>query len=32
MASYDKYFSGDLFNYDYPEEEIAKSLSRLPQV
>ena len=32
MASYDKYFSGDLFNYDYPEEEIAKSLARLPQV
>ncbi|MFH2123837.1 MAG: TrpB-like pyridoxal phosphate-dependent enzyme [Pseudomonadota bacterium] len=32
MASYDKYFSGDLFNYDYPEEEIAKSLARLPKV
>lgn len=27
MASYDKYFSGDLFNYDYPEEKIAKSLA-----
>ncbi len=32
MASYDKFFSGDLHNYDYPKEAIEASLSKLPQV
>ena len=32
MASYDKYFSGDLHNYDYPEEAIAASMEKLPKV
>ncbi len=32
MASYDKYFSGELHNYDYPAEDIAKSLARLPKI
>lgn len=32
MASYDKYFSGELQNYDYPEEEIAKSMANLPKI
>ncbi len=32
MASYDKFYSGDLHNYDYPEEEIAKSMANLPKI
>ena len=32
MASYDKYFSGDLHNYDYPEEAIAASMEKLPKI
>ena len=32
MASYDKYFSGQLEDYDYPEEDIAAALLRLPKV
>ncbi len=32
MASYDKFFSGELHDYDYPEEEITRSLANLPKV
>jgi len=32
MASYDKFFSGELHNYDYPEEAIVKSLAHLPKI
>ncbi|MBK9160642.1 MAG: TrpB-like pyridoxal phosphate-dependent enzyme [Nitrosomonadales bacterium] len=32
MASYDKYFSGQLENYNYPEEAIRESLAHLPKV
>jgi tryptophan synthase beta chain len=32
MASYDKFYSGHLQNYDYPEEEIAKSMANLPEI
>lgn len=32
MASYDKYFAGELHNYDYPEEQIAKSMANLPKI
>jgi tryptophan synthase beta chain len=32
MASYDRYFSGELEDYDYPEEAIAESLAHLPKV
>ncbi len=32
MASYDKFYAGELRNYDYPEEEIMKSLSDLPEI
>ncbi|MCL2524337.1 MAG: TrpB-like pyridoxal phosphate-dependent enzyme [Betaproteobacteria bacterium] len=32
MASYDRYFSGQLEDYDYPAEAIAESLKHLPQV
>jgi tryptophan synthase beta chain len=32
MASYDKYFSGELVDYDYPEEEIHRALDHLPKV
>ncbi len=32
MASYDKFYSGQLQNYDYPEEEIAKSMANLPEI
>jgi len=32
MASYDKYFSGQLEDYEYPQEAIAESLKHLPKV
>lgn len=32
MGSYDRYYSGELHDYDYPEEEIAKSLAHLPRI
>src|SRR5574340_581758 len=32
MAAYDKYFAGELEDYEYPEEEIRKALERLPKV
>ncbi|MBU1140168.1 MAG: TrpB-like pyridoxal phosphate-dependent enzyme [Proteobacteria bacterium] len=32
MASYDKYFSGDLRNYDYPKEAIEASMAKLPKI
>lgn len=32
MGSYDKFFSGDLINYEYPEEQIAKSMANLPKI
>ena len=31
MASYDRYFSGELEDYDYPEEAIKESLAHLPK-
>jgi tryptophan synthase beta chain len=32
MASYDKYFSGQLHDYDYPAEAIEKSMAGLPKI
>lgn len=32
MASYDRYFSGELEDYEYPEEQINAALERLPKV
>ena len=32
MASYDKYFAGQLENYEYPAEAIVESLKHLPKV
>ncbi len=32
MASYDKYFSGELKDFDYPEAQIAESMAKLPKV
>ncbi|MEE4243260.1 MAG: TrpB-like pyridoxal phosphate-dependent enzyme [Desulfopila sp.] len=32
MGSYDKFYSGQLQNYDYPEEEIARSIANLPKI
>jgi len=32
MASYDKFYAGELHDYDYPKEQIAKSLANLPKV
>jgi tryptophan synthase beta chain len=32
MGSYDKYYAGLLEDYDYPEEEIAKSMANLPLI
>ena len=32
MASYDKYFSGELVDYEYPAEAVQEALKRLPKV
>jgi hypothetical protein len=32
MAAYDKYFEGGMVDYDYPSEQVADALSRIPQV
>ncbi len=32
LSSYDKFYSGDLHNYDYPEEDIANATKNLPKV
>jgi len=32
MTSYDRYFSGQLENYEYPEAAIQESLRHLPKV
>ncbi len=32
MASYDKFYAGELRNYDYPEEDIMTSLADLPKI
>jgi len=32
MASYDKYFAGELKDFDYPEEQIAASMANLPKI
>ena len=32
MSAYDKYFAGEIQDYAYPEEEIKRSIARLPQV
>ncbi|HMM55144.1 MAG TPA: TrpB-like pyridoxal phosphate-dependent enzyme [Candidatus Desulfobacillus sp.] len=32
MASYDKYFAGELVDYDYPAEAVKAALERLPKV
>jgi tryptophan synthase beta chain len=32
MASYDKYFAGELHDFDYPAEQIAASMANLPKI
>ncbi len=32
MGSYDRYFAGMLHDYDYPTEEIARSMANLPKI
>jgi tryptophan synthase beta chain len=32
MAAYDRYFSGDMIDFDYPEEKVSDALTRLPVV
>ena len=32
MAAYDKYFSGQLEDYHYPEAAVAEAMKRLPKV
>jgi tryptophan synthase beta chain len=32
MGSYDKFYAGELHDYEYPEEAIAKSLANLPKI
>ncbi len=32
MSSYEKYYAGELHNYDYPEEAIARSTANLPKL
>ena len=30
MGAYEKYFAGDLVDYEYPEEKVAEALAKLP--
>ncbi len=32
MSAYDRYFSGDLQDYEYPTEAIREALGRLPKI
>ena len=32
MAAYDRFFSGDMIDFDYPEEKVTDALTRLPVV
>lgn len=32
MAAYDRFFAGDIVDYDYPEEKVQDALTRLPTV
>ncbi len=32
LSSYDKFYAGDLHNYDYPEEDITNAIKNLPKV
>jgi pyridoxal-phosphate dependent TrpB-like enzyme len=32
MSAYDRYFAGELEDYDYPKEAVAASLARLPKI
>ena len=32
MSAYDKYFAGELHDYDYPEAELTRSLAGLPKI
>ena len=32
MAAYDRYFAGDLEDYDYPAAAVAASMMKLPKV
>ena len=32
LAAYDKYLSGELVNYPYPEEEVKKAQEQLPKI
>ena len=32
MGSYEKYFAGDLVDYEYPEEKIQEALAQLPPI
>jgi tryptophan synthase beta chain len=32
MASYDRYFSGELEDFDYPEEAIKQSMRNIPKI
>ncbi len=32
MGSYDRFYAGELENYDYPEEQVAKSMANLPKI
>jgi tryptophan synthase beta chain len=31
MAAYEKYFAGELFDYEYPEAKIREALAHLPK-
>ena len=32
MAAYDRYFSGDMVDFDYPEAKVEDALTRLPAI
>jgi hypothetical protein len=32
MGAYEKYFAGELVDYEYPEEKVAEALAKLPPI
>jgi len=32
MSSYEKYFNGQLVDYEYPEEKVKEALAKLPPI
>ncbi|HQO36102.1 MAG TPA: TrpB-like pyridoxal-phosphate dependent enzyme, partial [bacterium] len=32
LGAYDRYFAGELMDYDFPEEKLKEALAKLPKV